>query len=135
LPLAGVAVLILLLFALPGWVRPTVHRAQLRTAVVDRGPIDATLTASGVVIPEYEHILSSPLDTRVTRILKHAGDAGHAGDSLLVLDLGEPRLQVERLADQIAIKENQQSAEALDLKSKLAALAIQVDIRSLELKS
>ncbi|HWN81858.1 MAG TPA: HlyD family efflux transporter periplasmic adaptor subunit [Candidatus Udaeobacter sp.] len=135
LPIAGVGGLILLLAALPGWVRPTVHRARLRTAVVDRGPIDATLTASGVVIPEYEHILSSPLDTRVTRILKHAGDAVSAGDSLVVLDLGEPRLAVERLADQIAIKENQQSAEALDLRSKLEALAVQVDIQSLELKS
>jgi HlyD family secretion protein len=135
LPIAGVGCLILLLTALPGWVRPTVHRARLRTAVVDRGPIDATLTASGVVIPEYEHILSSPLDTRVTRILKHAGDAVSAGDSLVVLDLGEPRLAVERLADQIAIKENQQSAEALDLRSRLEALAVQVDIQSLELKS
>jgi len=125
----------LLLFALPGWMSPTLHRSRLRTAVVDRGPIDATLTASGVVVPEYEQILSSPLDTRVTRILKHAGDAVSPGDSIVALDLGESRLAVERLNDEIAIKENLAAAERLDLATQLAALRVQVQLKSLELRS
>ncbi len=86
-------------------------------------------------LPEYEHILTSPIDTRVTRILKTAGDAVSPGDSIVVLDLGESQLAVGRLDDQIAIKANQRDAEALDLASKLAALRVQVDMKSLELQS
>ena len=134
-PGIAIAAAITLLVALPGWMSPKIQRGRLRTAVVDRGPIDATLTASGIVLPEYEHILASPIDTRVTRILKTAGDAVSPGDSIVVLDLGESRLAVGRLEDQIAIKENQRAAEALDLASKLDALRVQVDIKSLELRS
>ena len=35
-----------------GWMRPSVARRSLRTARVDRGPVEATLLASGTVLPD-----------------------------------------------------------------------------------
>lgn len=41
LPILGVAAL---LVWLPGWIRPSVNRARIRTAPVTTGPIDAVIT-------------------------------------------------------------------------------------------
>src|SRR5262245_46065729 len=94
LPLAACAVLIALL---PGWLRPSLARARIRTAVVTTGPIEASITASGTVVPEIERVLSNPFDATVLRILRRPGATVHTGDAIAELDLGESNLALERL--------------------------------------
>ena len=76
LPLAGLAAVLVLL---PGWIRPSVSRSRIRTAIVTAGPIESVITASGTVAPEIERVLSSPLDARVLRVLKRPGTSVEAG--------------------------------------------------------
>jgi len=52
----------------PGWIQPAVKRSEIRTAKVDWGPIETGITGSGIVVPEFEAVLSSPIDARVIRI-------------------------------------------------------------------
>jgi HlyD family secretion protein len=59
IPILIVAVLIV---GLPGWIRPSLNRARIRSAVVTAGPIEAVIMASGTVVPEVERVLSSPFD-------------------------------------------------------------------------
>ena len=51
-----VAVLILL----PGWLRPSVAREQIRTGTVDRGPVEGIVEASGTVCVEFGSCDSLP---------------------------------------------------------------------------
>jgi len=62
-----------------GLARPTVSQARIRTAIVDRGPIEATVSGRGLVVPLYEHIITSPIDSRVTGILKLPGSEVRPG--------------------------------------------------------
>jgi hypothetical protein len=41
-------------------IKPSVKRAAFETAIVETGPMQATLAATGVVIPEYEQLITSP---------------------------------------------------------------------------
>src|SRR5215207_7802609 len=75
----------LALFAVPRLLRPTVDRDRLRTARVEQGPIEATLTASGTVVPEVEQVIASPVDARVLRIRKRPGDVLQKGEAILDL--------------------------------------------------
>ncbi len=128
--------LVLALFAWgPGWLSPSISRGRIRTAVVDSGPIEATITASGVVQPEFEQVLSSPIDARVVKILKRPGDMLRKGEPIVTLDVGESTLALERLDQQIAIKQNAQSKLKLDLENKLITLQGQLKTQQLELKS
>src|SRR5262245_31268722 len=120
---------------LPGWVAPTLPRAQLRTAVVERGPIDAALTASGLVLPEHEYVVTSPGQSRVLRTLHQPGDTVAAGEPILSLDQGEARLQVERLERQVALKDNERAQARVDLDNRLSDLTGQAAIKQIELKS
>lgn len=99
----GVVVVVLAAF-LPGWIRPSADRDRLRIGVVDEGPVEDALQASGTVVPAFEKTLVSPVEARVLRILRRPGDAVEEGDPLLELDLSSARLAHERAEEQLARK-------------------------------
>jgi HlyD family secretion protein len=119
----------------PRLIKPSVARARIRTAIVDTGLIEATITASGTVVPEFERVISSPVNARVLKILKLPGAVLSKGDSILELDLNESRLAVEKLNQQIELKQNQQAKTKLDLENTLIDLQSRWEIKNLEYKA
>ena len=129
----SVAGLVLVVTVVPRLLRPTVERDRLRTARVEQGPIEATLTASGTVVPEVEQVIASPVDARVLRIRKRPGDVLNEGEAILDLDLSASQLAVQKLEQDLAIKQNQQAKTRLDLEARLADLEGQREVKALEL--
>ncbi|MEO6726830.1 MAG: HlyD family efflux transporter periplasmic adaptor subunit [Blastocatellia bacterium] len=119
----------------PRLLKASITRAQIRTARVDTGPIEAQITATGKVVPEIEQVLSSPVGARVLKILKREGAILTKGEPILELDLNESRLAIEKVSQQIELKQNQQAKAQLDLESTLINLQSQIQIKGLELKS
>jgi HlyD family secretion protein len=119
----------------PRLIKPTLNRSRIRTAKVDSGPMEATLSASGTVVPEFEQVISSPLNARVTKILKRPGDELKKGESIIELDISESVLALEKVNQQIALKQNQQAKIKLDLDNTLIDLQSRWDIKNLEYKS
>src|SRR5690349_9723730 len=66
----------------PSLLRPSVPRNRMRLEKVDRGPVEASISANGTVVPDLEEVIVSPVDARVTRILKRAGDSVKKGDAI-----------------------------------------------------
>ncbi len=126
---------LMVLWALLGWLRPSVHRSEIRCALVDRGLVEATISASGSVVPAFEQVVTSPIDTRVTRILREPGDLLTRGDPIVELDVGEAELALHRLEDQIALKRNERKKAREDLARRVDDWEGQRDIKALELKS
>ena len=131
LPLIAVATIIAML---PGWMRPTLSRARIRTAVVTMGPIEAVVSASGTVVPEVERILSSPVDARLLRTLKRPGTTVHSGEPVAELDLGDSRLALERIDGDLAISDNKQDQARLALEKALADLDARIARKELDLQ-
>src|SRR5215813_4535762 len=119
----------------PRLIKPSVARARIRTAKVDTGQIEATITAAGTVVPEFEGVISSPVNARVLKILKRPGAVLLKGDPILELDLNESRLAIEKLNQQVELKENQQSKAKLDLENTLIDLQGRWEIKNLEYKA
>ncbi|HZS47282.1 MAG TPA: HlyD family efflux transporter periplasmic adaptor subunit [Blastocatellia bacterium] len=117
------------------WIRPSVSKARIRTAKVDQGAIEATITASGTVVPEFEQVISSPLDTRVVKILKKPGDVLTKGEPILQLDVAAAVLALEKANQQIELQKNQQEKAKIDLANTLDTLQSQWEIKNLEYKS
>src|SRR5207244_212762 len=95
------------------WIRPSIGRNRIRTAVVESGPIEASITAPGTVVPEIEQLLSSPIDARVIRILKRAGATLAKGEPIVQLDVSESTLALARLDQDLALKDNEQAKTKL----------------------
>lgn len=114
------------------WLRPSVHRSDLLFARVDRGSVDATVQGSGVVVPAIEQVVSSPVDARILRIDRRAGDRVHAGDELLTLDTSQSRLDVDRLAGTLATKQSEQAQLGLKVEETIANLRAQIEQKKLD---
>jgi HlyD family secretion protein len=122
----------MVLVLLPGWLRPSVAREQIRTGKVDRGPIEGVVEASGTVIPAFEGVLSSPVEARVEKILKRPGEVVTAGDEILKLDTSASRLDLEKIQDQLAKKANEQQQLRLSLEKSLNDLRGQIERQKLD---
>lgn len=121
--------------ALSKLLEPSLSYASLRTARVDVGPLDATVSASGTVVPEVEKVLASPIDTRVLRVLARAGAALRPGDAILELDVSEANLALQKLDQALALKDNQVERVRVELEGTLAALDSQLEIKALQLEA
>src|SRR5262249_12414044 len=80
-------------------------------------------------------VLSSPLDARVLRILKRPGDPLQAGDPLVVLDANESVLSVDKLAKDLALKDNAQAQTRLALEKSLLDIEGRLTSKRLDLDS
>ena len=116
-------------------IKPSVSRARIRSARVEQGSIEATITASGTVVPEFEQVLSSPIDSRVVKILKRSGETLTKGEPILQLDVSAAVLALNKANQDIELKQNQQQRAKLDLQSTLNSLQSQWEIKNLEYKS
>ena len=119
------------LFLISAWIHPSTSRNRIRIAKVERGPIEATITASGTVVPEFEQALSSPIDSRVLKVLRKPGAAVAKGEAILELDVSAAQLNLEKVQDQIALKENRQAQLRLELEKSLEDLQTQSRIKKL----
>jgi HlyD family secretion protein len=80
-------------------------------------------------------VISSPVDARVLRIRKRAGDLLERGEAILELDLQASRLAVQKLDQDLALKQNQQEKTRLDLLARLEDLEGQREVKTLELEA
>ncbi len=124
----------LLIFG-PAWIKPSLNRNRIRVAKVETGSLEATITAAGTVVPEFEQVLSSPVDARVLKILKRPGDLLAQGEAILQLDVSASVLAVEKINQQIELKQNAQAKAKLDLESTLNSLQGQIETKTLDHKS
>ena len=131
----GLALLLGLLICLPGWIKPSLDKERIRTARVEVGLVEATITASGIVIPEFEQLLSSPIPSRVVRVLERPGALLKKGQPIVELDLSQVVLAVEKLGEELALKDNQHVRLKLDLERRLRDLDTRWRIKHLELQN
>ncbi len=119
---AGLAILVWLFVWLPGWIRPALDPDRIRTAQVQRGAVEETITASGTVVPQFEQIVFSPIHTRLVRILHKPGDILQQGDPIVELDLNAAQLEVEKRTEELTLKQNRQTQVELDKRRNLSDL-------------
>lgn len=132
------SVLALTVAALVGFrsfLSPKVYRDSIRTATVRLGPIEQTITASAIVVPQFDEILSSPIETRVLKILKRPGDFVKKGDSIVRLDTSKIQLAIDNLHEQISLKENELVAAELDKELSLVELYSRRDLKEIDKES
>jgi len=121
----GFGVALAVIFVVTRSLSPSVERVKVRTAQVEVGEVEAVLTASGTVVPEYEQVITSPIETRVLKVLKHAGDTIPAQESILILDNSIALASFEKRQDQVALKVNVIEQSKAELSGRVAKLKAQ----------
>jgi HlyD family secretion protein len=133
----GVAGLLFVL-ALVGFrlvIKPSVSQAEIRTAVATVGSIEATLTASGVTVPETEEIITSSIPARIEKIFRRPGEKIAAGEPVLQLDKESTLTNYNKLKDEQQLKQNKGNKLRIQLQKDLNDLQAQYAIKKMGVKS
>jgi HlyD family secretion protein len=128
----GVAVvaIVLLLFSL----QKSVLERDLTFGEVTEGSLDTSVAASGKVVPAYEEIINSPVDSRIVAVYAQAGDSVKEGMPLLELDLQSAQTEYSKKLDERSIKQNDIKRENLNTATALSQLAMQIKVKEMEVQ-
>ncbi|WP_439585146.1 efflux RND transporter periplasmic adaptor subunit [Dyadobacter bucti] len=111
----------------------TLESARIRTGIVETGDVENTLSASGVVIPAYEQIFTSPIRASIKRILLTPGTRVQPGQPIVELDKSLTQIEFERYKDQLELKQNSIEQLRMKLNKNLFDAEISDKIKSLNI--
>lgn len=108
---------------------------DLRVSEARWGQIDNTINASGIVMPVREEQLSSPNQTRITKVIAKAGQTVKAGELLMTLDDKAIRVSIDNLREQIAQQEFRVQSLSQELEAQLKKISSEIELLELDLQS
>lgn len=113
----------------------TADSKNYQTSIVDRGKVIIPLDATGIVEPENEVILLSPLTSIIRKIRKEPGSQVKKGEVIIELDLEPTRAEIEQISDQLEVKSN--SLERSKLEGQMARIDLDynVEVKKLRITS
>ena len=117
-----------------GWLEPTLRRSDVRIGRVELGAIEAVITGSGMIRPASEQVVSSPIETRVIRVLRQPGAILSRGDAILELDVGASRLRLEQLVGEIRQNAAREQELELELEEAVLDLSSRQEIKILDVE-
>jgi HlyD family secretion protein len=130
-----IAVLAIAVWLLRTSLKSTIKKTEITTAVVEKGSVENTLNATGEVLPEFEEILTSPINASIKKVLMDAGNKVKAGQSILTLDKSATQTEFERLNFQLQSKRNEISKLKLDLNKSFFDIRSNNDIKQLRISN
>lgn len=119
--------------ALVSLMRSSVNRKDLVLSTVDRGTIEVSVSASGKVVPAFEEIINSPINTRIVEVYGKGGDSVDVGTPILKLDLQSLETDYKKLLDEEQMKRYQLAQLQVNNETYLSNLAMQVKIAAMKL--
>jgi HlyD family secretion protein len=132
----SVFIILLILFrivGIPSFLTPNPQKYQ--TSVVDRGQVFIPIDATGIVEPESEVILLSPLNSIILKINKEPGSRVRKGDVIIELDPVPTREEIEQINDQLEIKSNSLERSRLEGQMSRIDLDYNVEVKKLKITS
>lgn len=122
----GISVLISLL-------RTGVQKKDLVFSTVDKGTIEVSVSASGKVVPAFEEIINSPINTRIVEVYRKGGDSVDVGTPILKLDLQSTETDYKKLLDEEEMKRYKLDQAKVNSQTKLSDMAMQIKVSEMKL--
>lgn len=123
------------------YLRPAIDRAEIRVATVDRGSLEATVSATGTIVPLREQTISSPVSAEIRAVHVSLGEHVGRGQLIMELDTTASSLALSNLDEQLALKRAEIRSQELQrddairqARSRRELLAIDLESREARLE-
>lgn len=126
---AGIVVISVLISLM----RAGVKTKDLVLSTVDKGTIEVSVSASGKVVPAFEEIINSPINTRIVEVYKKGGDSVNIGTPILKLDLQSVETDYKKLLDEEQMRSYKLDQLRVNNQTKLNDLAMKIKVSAMQL--
>src|SRR3954471_21791596 len=113
----------------------TIKRQNITTAVVEIGDVENTISASGEILPEFEQVITSPINASIKSVAMDAGSSVNPGQSILSLDKQTTEMEYEKLKFQLEGKKNNIQKLKLELNKSFFDIQSNNNIKELRINS
>ena len=124
---------IIVISVLISFMRTGVKTKDLVFSTVDKGTIEVSVSASGKVVPAFEEIINSPINTRIVEIYKKGGDSVDVGTPILKLDLQSVETDYKKLLDEEQMRSYKLNQLQVNNQTKLNDLAMKIKVSAMQL--
>lgn len=114
-------------------ITPDLDSDRIATAVAELGKVEDALSASGVVEPEFEQVITSPIQSRIEAVFFEAGEHVTTGSQLVRLNKESITLRQESQQEELELLENKKLQLELQLQKSRNELQSQFDIYTLKI--
>ena len=128
-----VVVGVVAVIALMQLMQESLHERDIVFSVVDEGSIDVSVSASGKVVPAFEEIINSPINSRILEVYKKGGDSVEVGTPILRLDLLSAETDYKKQLDEVQMNELKLEQLRIQNRSKLSEMEMQLKVSRMEL--
>lgn len=126
----GLVVLIVVVISM---LQTSLKRKELDISTVDKGVIEVSVSASGKVIPAFEEIINSPINSRIVEVYKRGGDSVDVGTPILKLDLQSAETEYNKQLDEEQMKSLQLEQQRVTNHNKLSEMGMNLKVSRMEL--
>ena len=127
------AAIVVCMALLISFMQSSVKRRDLVLSTVDNGTIEVSVSASGKVVPAFEEIINSPINSRIIEVYCKGGDSVDAGTPILKLDLQSTETAYNKLLDEEQMRRYQLEQLKITNETQLSNLAMNVKVSAMEL--
>ena len=113
--------------------RTGVKEKDLAFSKVAKGTIEVSVSASGKVVPAFEEIINSPINTRILEVYRKGGDSVDVGTPILKLDLQSAETDYKKQLDEEQMRSYKLQQLRANNKTKLSDLQMQVKVAAMKL--
>jgi len=124
--IAAIAIIISLL-------RDTVNMKNIQISTVDNGTIEVSVSASGKVMPAFEEIINTPIESRIVEVYKKAGDSVDVGTPLLRLDLQSIETDYRKMLDELQMRQYRIEQQHVKNNSALSDMEMQLKVNEMQI--
>jgi HlyD family secretion protein len=131
--LIAIAILTLCIWLMRAYLKSSVSKEEITTAKVQVGNVENTLNATGEVLPEFEEVITSPINASIKNVIMDAGKKVNTGQSVLTLDKSAAENDYAKLKFELETKKNEISKLKLDLNKSFFDIQSNNDIKQLRI--
>lgn len=131
---APVAIVLLAFWGLSLITQSSINRSRIRTAVVELGAVESTVSASGRVVPAFEQVITSPVASVVESVYVKTGDSVDAGTPLLSLDCEALLSSRTQTANELELQRTKKKQMMLQLERQQIDLTTSREIKKLQVE-
>ena len=124
---------IVLIVVVISMLQTSLKRKDLNISTVDKGVIEVSVRSSGKVIPAFEEIINSPINSRIVEVYKRGGDSVDVGTPILKLDLQSAETEYNKQLDEEQMKSLQLEQQRVTNHNKLSEMEMNLKVSRMEL--
>ncbi len=116
-------------------IAPSISQTNLPIGIVDMGSLEITASGSGVIMPNYEEVLTAPFQSKILKVNKTPGTFVNMGDTLLTLDSKSAEEHYNSLKNELELKTIQHKKLSIQIRESEEDFAISKQIREIRIEN